>query len=259
MGECAVMKRYGLLVVVAAMAMMPTVSLAADATRVHTLPGATAFPESIGADPRTGEFFTGSLIDGSMVRGTRGALQAEPFLPAGTDGRTSVAGVKVDGESWIWVANAFGGRVLVYSEQGRLLHSFVLLGPGSPIINDLAFSRDFVYVTDSARPLLYRLSQAAANQPGVTSVEPWLSVEPPVVYHAGVGPFGNQSERDRRVAGRQDAADQPDQHGHPVASRRCQWHRHPGRHAWHRPPLRGWDAAAWRQPLRGQECGQPAG
>jgi len=184
------MKRYGLLVVVAAMAMMPTVSLAAHATRVQTLPGATAFPESIGADPRTGEFFTGSLIDGSMVRGTRGALQAEPFLPAGTDGRTSVAGVKVDGESRIWVANAFGGRVLVYSEQGRLLHSFVLLGPGSPIINDLAFSRGFVYVTDSARPLLYRLSQTAADQPGVTSVEPWLSVEPPVVYHAGVGPFG---------------------------------------------------------------------
>jgi Cu-Zn family superoxide dismutase len=184
------MKRWVLLVVVAAIAMMPRASFASDTIRVHTLPGATAFPESIGADPRTGEFFTGSLIDGSMVRGTLRALQAKPFLSAGGDGRTSVAGVKVDAESRIWVADALGGRVLVYSESGRLLHSFVLLGPGSPIVNDLVFSRGFVYVTDSARPFLYRLSQAAADQPGVTTVEPWLSVEPPIVYHTGVGPFG---------------------------------------------------------------------
>lgn len=184
------MKRWGLLVVVAAIAMMPSASLAGDTIRVHTLPGATAFPESIGADSRTGEFCTGSLIDGSMVRGTLGVPQAEPFLSAGSDGRTSVAGIKVDGESRIWVADAFGGRVLVYSEKGRLLHSFVLLGPGSPVVNDLVFSQGFVYVTDSARPFLYRLSQAAADRPGVTGVEPWLAVEPPIVYHTGVGPLG---------------------------------------------------------------------
>jgi Cu-Zn family superoxide dismutase len=175
---------------VAAVIAAPTMGVAADGIRVHVLPGATAFPESIGADPRTGEFFTGSLIDGSMARGTLASLQGQPFLPAGSDGRTAVAGVKVDGESRIWVADAFHGRVLVYSEQGRLLHSFILVGPGRPIINDLVFSHGLVYVTDSARPFLYRLIQAEADRPGVTSVDPWLSVEPPIVYHTGEGPFG---------------------------------------------------------------------
>jgi hypothetical protein len=185
-----VMRRSFLLTLVAVLALLPSLARAGDAIRVHMLPGASAFPESIGADPRTGEFFTGSLIDGSVDRGSLASLQGEQFLPAGTDGRTSVAGVKVDSESRVWVANAFGGRVLVYSESGQLLHSFTLLGPGSPIINDLVFSHGFVYVTDSARPFLYRLSEADADTPGATHVEPWLSVTPPVIYHTGEGPFG---------------------------------------------------------------------
>jgi superoxide dismutase, Cu-Zn family len=185
-----VMRRSLLLTLVAVLALIPSVAHAGDAIRIHMLPGASAFPESIGADSRTGEFFTGSLIDGSMDRGSLTTLQGEQFLPAGTDGRTSVAGVKVDSQSRVWVANAFGGRVLVYSESGQLLHSFTLLGPGSPIINDLVFSHGFVYVTDSARPFLYRLSEAAADKPGATEVEPWLSVTPPVIYHTGEGPFG---------------------------------------------------------------------
>src|SRR5215468_2204143 len=99
---------------------MPTVCVAADAVRIHTLPGSTAFPESIGADPRTGVFFTGSLIDGTVFRGTLDAGEAQVFLPAGSNGRTNVAGVKVDDQSRIWIADAFNGRVLVYDENGHL-------------------------------------------------------------------------------------------------------------------------------------------
>src|SRR5262249_15845758 len=79
---------------------------------LHTLPGATAFPESIGADPRTGAFFTGSLIDGTVYRGTLDAPSATVFLPAGSDGRTNVAGVKVDDQGRVWIGDAFNGRVL---------------------------------------------------------------------------------------------------------------------------------------------------
>src|SRR5262249_50365508 len=69
-------------------------------------------------------------------------------------------------------------------------HSFVLEGLGNPTANDLAFSHGSVFVTDSARPFLYRLSEADANAPGTTTVEPWLHVDPPVVYSTGEGPFG---------------------------------------------------------------------
>jgi Cu-Zn family superoxide dismutase len=139
------------------LAATPPVAAASQETRLHALPGATAFPESIGADPRTGTYFTGSLIDGTVYRGTLTAPEAEVFLPAGSDGRTSVAGVKVDDESRVWIADGFNGRLLVYRENGQLLHTFTLAGPGRPTVNDIAFSNGEAYVTDSARPFLYRI------------------------------------------------------------------------------------------------------
>jgi len=53
------MRRCALSVLVAVLAITPIVANAADAIGIHTLPGAGAFPESIGADPRTGEFSWG--------------------------------------------------------------------------------------------------------------------------------------------------------------------------------------------------------
>ena len=174
------------------LAAAPLVAASADADgiRSHQLPGATAFPESIGVDPRTGAFFTGSLIDGTVYRGTLDAPAAEVLLPAGSDGRTSVAGVKVDNQSRIWVADAFNGRVLVYDTTARLLHTFQLAGPGAPTVNDIAFASDTAYITDSARPFLYRVDTHAADTPGTTTVEPWLDVSPEITYSTGAGPFG---------------------------------------------------------------------
>ena len=159
-------------------------------TGIHTLPGATAFPESIGADPRTGSFFTGSVVDGTVYRGTLAATQARVFLPAGSDGPTNVAGVKVDPKSRIWLADAFNGSVLVYDKQARLLHSFRLVGPGAPTVNDIAFSHGFAYITDSSRPFLYRVRIEDVAQPGTTTMQPWLDVSATVTYKTGQGPFG---------------------------------------------------------------------
>jgi hypothetical protein len=172
------------------LAVAPLAAGGARQIRLHTLPGATAFPESIGADPRIGAFFTGSLIDGTVYRGTSEREEASVFLPAGSDGRTNVAGVKVDRDGRIWLADAFNGRVLVYSQSGQLLHAFQLAGPGSPTVNDIALSDDVAYVTDSARPFLYRIPLDAADQPGTTTIEPWLDVSDTVTYATGEGPFG---------------------------------------------------------------------
>jgi Cu-Zn family superoxide dismutase len=173
----------------ALIAAAPVRAATAD-VRLHELPGASAFPESVGVDPRAGTFFTGSLIDGTLYRGRLDAGHAEVFSPAGSDGRTSVAGVKVDQRHRLWVADAFNGRVLVYDERGVLQHVFDLNGAGTPTVNDLAFSHGFAYVTDSARPFLYRLAEADADTPGTTQVQPWLNVEPEVHYSTGEGPFG---------------------------------------------------------------------
>ena len=174
----------------AALAVAPVAPGAAANVLVHTLPGATAFPESIGADLRTGSFFTGSLLDGTVYRGSLNAAEATVFLPAGSDGRTSVAGVKVDPESRIWLADAFNGRVLVYDQQARLLHSFVLGGSGTPTVNDITFTHGVAYITDSSRPFLYRVPIDEAGRQGTTTVEPWLDVSAAVSYGTGQGPFG---------------------------------------------------------------------
>jgi Cu-Zn family superoxide dismutase len=158
--------------------------------RIHTLPGVAAFPESIGADSRTGDFFTGSLTDGTVYRGTLDQAEATVFLPAGSDGRTNVAGVKVDDHDRIWIADAFNARVLVYDQQGQLLHAFELAGPGTPTVNDIVFTHGLAYVTDSARPFLYRVRVADAGRPGTSTAEPWIDVSPSVTYATGEGPFG---------------------------------------------------------------------
>lgn len=174
-------------------ALLPLAGVAAappSSDRVHILPSTSAYPESIGANPRTGIFYTGSLIDGTLFRGSLDSSKSSVFLPAGSDGRTNVAGVKVDGEGRIWIADAFNGRVLVYNDAGQLLHDFHLLGPGFPTVNDLVFSHGWAYVTDSSRPFLYRLSESDADSAGVTLSEPWLAVSPFVHYMTGEGPFG---------------------------------------------------------------------
>lgn len=158
--------------------------------RTHILPGRTAFPESIGTDQRTGTFFTGSLIDGTVYRGSLDRPAAEVFLPAGSDERSNVAGVKVDRDGRVWVADAFNGRVLVYAQTGRLLHTFLLTGRGTPTVNDIAFTKGLAYITDSARPFLYRIQLNAARDPGTTTVTPWLDVSSVVRYATGDGPLG---------------------------------------------------------------------
>jgi hypothetical protein len=172
------------------LAAVPPAASATKDTLLHVLPGTTAFPENIGADPRTGAYFTGSLIDGTIYRGTLSAPEAQVLSPAGADGRTNVAGVKIDNKSRIWIADAFNGRVLVYDEEGQLLHSFVLNGPGSPTVNDIVFGHGYAYVTDSARPFLYRFPVDAADRPGTTPVLPWLDVSGVVSYSTGEGPLG---------------------------------------------------------------------
>jgi Cu-Zn family superoxide dismutase len=179
-----------LVAALALLAAAPLAGAATDGARTHVLPGAAAFPESIGVDPRTGQFFTGSLIDGTVYRGTLDAPEATVFLPAGSDGRTNVAGVKVDDHGRVWVADAFNGRVLVYGEDGRLLHAFTLAGPGTPTVNDMAFARGVAYVTDSSRPFLYRIPMGEADASGTTVIQPWLDVTPTVTYSTGEGPFG---------------------------------------------------------------------
>jgi outer membrane protein assembly factor BamB len=115
------------------------------------LPDGFDFPEGI-EHGRGTTFFVGSLLTGAIWRGDLRTGSGSVLAP-GSSGRAS-AGIAYDpGHDRIWVAG--GGPLLVGSgdirvynaSSGALLATYQL--PGVGLMNDVAITRDAVYVTDS--------------------------------------------------------------------------------------------------------------
>lgn len=134
---------------------------------VTSQPG--AMPEGI-AVTSDGTMYVTSSATGAVYRGTDRDPQLHPFLPAGSDGRTAAAGIHVDRYGRIFVAGWTTGTLFVYSSTGQLLASrhAPLAGAG---LNDLAFTRDAVYITDSLTGTLWR---AALTGTTVGPLTAWL-------------------------------------------------------------------------------------
>lgn len=110
--------------------------------------------------------YTGSIDDGAVYRGRVGAKTLEPFLPGGQDGRTQATGIKIDGDRLL-VAGAFTGRFFVYTDTGKLVSSYTVPNTGEKtLVNDAAVAPDGdVYLTDSFRPVVYRIPAAEVHAP----------------------------------------------------------------------------------------------
>lgn len=140
------------------------------------LPGERVFPEGVACDPATGDYFVGSTADGAIFRGTIGSgeTEAEIFLPGGEDGREAVTGVKLDAQGRLFVAGRRTGRVFVYdAATGTLIAALATPSAERTLINDLADTNDAAYVTDSFRPILFRVP---LTDDGVGDPEPWLDL-----------------------------------------------------------------------------------
>ena len=129
----------------------------AAALESFELPGDGVFPESVGVDPSNGDAYVGSLANGAIYRLKAGG-RVELFSAAGADGRTSVAGVKVDGRRRLWAAGAYDGTLAVYYLVDAMRLSRGDVGARPSCVNDIAFgpSGDG-YVTDSLVPMLFRV------------------------------------------------------------------------------------------------------
>lgn len=171
----------------------------------YALPGARAFPEGIAVQKSTGDYFVGSTTDGTIYRGNVRKPEAEVFLSGGGDGRTSVTGMKVDGRGRLWVAGRFTEQLFVYDIASRRLVKRLRARAGGPsfsprrersLINDITLTRDAVYVTDSFRPVVYRV----ANGPdGPRELEPWLDLTgTPAAYRRGFNLNGISASDDGR-------------------------------------------------------------
>lgn len=134
------------------------------------------FPEGVAVRGTT--FYAGSTADGTVYRGELDDPVASPFLlPGNPEGRTSAIGMKVDGRT-LYVAGGATGRVFAYDlRTGDLVGQWQVSDPtGSPtFLNDIAITRrGDVYVTDSQRPVLYRIDTRDRRTDGLETLPTFL-------------------------------------------------------------------------------------
>lgn len=145
------------------LAAAPAPALAADArvSTAFTLPGARVYPEGIATDPRTHTVYVGSYADGTVYRAHPGRRTAEVFLPAGTDGRRTANGLRVDACGRLWVTDSTAGVSVYDTATGARLARFDVAGTAPRFVNDLTVTPDgTAYLTDSFRAVVYRVTPA---------------------------------------------------------------------------------------------------
>jgi hypothetical protein len=142
------------------------------------LPPDGEYPEGIARNGKT--LYVTSVTTGAVYRARIGDDTFEPFLAAGSDGRTNAVGVKARGAQVV-VAGGPSGKVFVYRTDGSLQAVASSGGDGS-FLNDLAIVGRYAYVTDSFQPIIWRVDLRAK---GDVALEPWLDVSATIPYVAG--------------------------------------------------------------------------
>lgn len=156
----------------------------ATSSATWTLPGARVFPEGIATDPDEATFYVGSTTDGAIYRGdVDDPGEAERWLDGGVDGRTTVTGLDVDDRGRLWVAGRDSGNVFVYdTATSDLLADFTAPQAQRSLLNDVVVTADAAYLTDSFRPVLFRVPLDGDE---IGDLEPWLSLDGTPAEYAG--------------------------------------------------------------------------
>ncbi|MFE9040677.1 SMP-30/gluconolactonase/LRE family protein [Streptomyces sp. NPDC012421] len=129
-------------------------------------------PEGITVTP-DGTLYVSSDGLGTLYRGRIGNPELEPFRARGVEDRSSTLGVHTDRRGR--VLSVGGATLTVHDRHGRLLTRRTAQdGPlGAPHLNDLVVTRDAVYVTDWANPVIHRAELRGGT---VGPLEPWLDI-----------------------------------------------------------------------------------
>lgn len=132
---------------------------------VYELPGENVFPEGIALSPDGSSFYVGSTTTGTIYEGdiASGEVRtlAEGLVP-------TAIGMEVDEHGRLWVAGGMTGSVFVFdTESGELLRTYDTPQAEATFLNDLTVHEGSVYVTDSARPVLFRIGAGEQLGEGV--------------------------------------------------------------------------------------------
>ena len=148
--------------------------------RDYPLPGAQDFPEGVAYDAKRGVLYTGSAQNGTVYAVNAASGAVTKFQEGGALGRMVALGMKVDPQGRLWIAGGAQGTVSVLSPDGVTLEVFETPKSPRPYINDLALAPDgSVYVSDSSRPVIYRVKDMKLSA--------WLDLaRTPIKYGPGV-------------------------------------------------------------------------
>lgn len=141
-----------------------------DSYVVSRAPG--VLPEGI-AVARDGTMYVSSDGTGALYRGHVSRPELRPFPADGLRDRPSSLGVHTDRQGR--VLSVGGATLTVHDRHGRLLATRTARsGPlGAPDLNDLVVTRDAVYVTDWANPVVHRAEIRGGT---LGPLEPWLDI-----------------------------------------------------------------------------------
>lgn len=148
-----------------------------------TIEGNEVFPEGIAIDGRNGDAYVGSSSEGHIYRIAAGAQKAELLQRGGSAGRQNAYGMRVDPLGRLWVAGGPAATVSVIDVASGAMLGMAKL-PAGPVsfLNDMALtSEGYLYVTDSARPMVHRIRVSAVNVPPM--LEPWLDLAGSAIRH----------------------------------------------------------------------------
>ncbi len=161
------------------------------------LPGATVFPEGVAFDDESNTVYVGSTTDGTIYAGKRGDKSLKVLLPPGGDGRTSAAGMKVDGKGRLFVAGGALGRIFVYDLKKKSLISSFNIGSNPSFVNDVTVTPNGdAFFTDSQIPVIYRVF----TKDNALLAERWLELAgSPIVYTQGFNLNGIASSKDGKT------------------------------------------------------------
>lgn len=167
-----------------------TLCAAAPAQQVatHALPSEISYPEGIAYDPAKGVIYTASAADGAVARTDLATGRSTVIVPAGTllpgnESFPGLLGMKLDASNRLWIAGGRTGRIFVIdTANGAVVKSFDTGAAGS-LLNDVAFTADAAYFTDTLRPIVWRVPIGAD---GIGELESWLPLDKsPIEYGEG--------------------------------------------------------------------------
>ena len=129
-------------------------------------------PEGVAWDPASQTFFTGTVADGTIYRGTLDDTTVDVW-GEGEAGRQAV-GMKVD-HGLLFVAGGMSGTITVYDIDTAAVVASFATGAGG-FLNDLVVTKAGIFVTDSFRPTLWHVSwdqvEAGGGTPSAIPLAP---------------------------------------------------------------------------------------